>query len=407
MSFSQLFDALVVLLTYVGIALGRVPRLRMNRATIALTGAAVLVVTHALTEDQMFKALDLGTLILIFSMMILNANLRLAGFFDLVGYRVLTIARSPRVLLALIIVAAGVLSALFLNDPVCVLFTPLVIDVTLQAKRNPIPYLLGLATAANVGSTATITGNPQNLLIGQASGIPYFTFLLHLGPVAIVGLFVCWAVIVLIYRKEFSGTITFEPFELPLPRRYQRLLWRSLVVIGLMLAAFFLGLPIASTAFVAACALLITRLKPEKMLNIDWNLLVFFSGLFIVTGAIEVSGLSAKIFEALNPVLNGGIAPLSLATAVLSNVISNVPAVLLLRSVIPTLPNPQNAWLTLAMASTLAANFTLLGSVANLIVAEEAKQQGIRLSFGAYLRVGVPITIITLMIGIIWLSITP
>ena len=166
-----------------------------------------------------------------------------------------------------------------------------------------------------------------------------------------------------------------------------------------------LGFPIASAAFIAAGALLVTRLKPDKMLNIDWTLLVFFSGLFIVTGAIEVSGLSAKLFELLTPVVNGGIVPLSLATAVLSNIISNVPAVLLFRSVIPTLPDPQTAWLTLPMASTLAGNFTLLGSVANLIVAEIAGQRGIKLSFGAYLRVGIPITIITLFIGIVWLSV--
>src|SRR5581483_12446373 len=149
-------------------------------------------------------AIDLGTIMLLFAMMVINVNLRLAGFFDLVGSHVLKLAHSPRVLLALVIVASGVLSALFLNDPVCLLFTPLVVDVTKRAERDPVPYLIGLATAANVGSTATITGNPQNLIIGQASGIPYLTFLTHLAPVSLLGLLVCWVMIVLIFRKEFQ-----------------------------------------------------------------------------------------------------------------------------------------------------------------------------------------------------------
>ncbi len=403
MTSSQLLDGFIVLLTYAGVAVGRVPRFGMNRATITLVGAAALIAVHALTEEQAFKAIDLGTLTLLFSMMILNANLKLAGFFDLIGHHVLRLAHSPRVLLALVIAASGVLSALFLNDPVCVLFTPLVVEVAQRSKRNPVPYLLGLATSANVGSTATITGNPQNLLIGQASGIPYFTFVLHLAPVAIAGLFVCWLVIVLLYRDEFKGRL--GAIDLPQPRTYPPLLWRSLVVVGLLLIAFLVGLPIATAAFLAAAALLVTRLKPDKTLHIDWSLLVFFSGLFIVTGAIEASGLSAKMFDVLRPVVTGGVAPLSLVTAALSNVISNVPAVLLFRPIVPSLPDSQTAWLTLAMASTLAGNLTLLGSVANLIVAEIAKQHGVKISFGAYLRIGLPITVITLIIGVIWLSI--
>jgi Na+/H+ antiporter NhaD/arsenite permease-like protein len=285
-----------------------------------------------------------------------------------------------------------------------VMFTPLVVDVTLRAKRNPLPYLMGLATGANVGSTATITGNPQNLLIGQASAIPYLTFAAHLAPIALAGLVVCWLVIVLLYPGEFRQPMTAPEVRPPVIRR--GLLAQSLSVTGLLLAAFLLGAPIASASFVAAGLLLITRIEPEKLLRVDWELLVFFAGLFIVTGALETTGLSERLFTAIEPIIGGGVAPLSLATAGLSNIVSNVPAVLLFRPIVPTLPDPEQAWLTLAMSSTLAGNLTLIGSVANLIVAETAARRGVHLSFGAYLRAGIPITIITILIGIAWLSLT-
>jgi Na+/H+ antiporter NhaD/arsenite permease-like protein len=392
----------IVLATYAGVAVGRVPKLRMNRATIALVGAAALIAIGAINEKQAYAALDMGTILLLGAMMVINANLRMAGFFSLVTDRVLRLAQTPRMLLALVIIASGVLSAIFLNDPVCILFTPLVVELTQRLKRNPIPYLVGLAAAANVGSTATITGNPQNLIIGQASGIPFLTFMAHLGPVAVIGMGICWGIIVLVYPSEFKGQL--EKAELPAPQTYPPLLNRTmLVVVGLMIA-FLAGLPIVSSACIAAGLLLVSRLRPTKLLAIDWELLAFFGGLFIVTGAIEVTGLSQQLFTATASLLHGGIGALSLTTAALSNIVSNVPAVLLLRPEIASFPNPQQAWLTLAMASTLAGNLTLLGSAATLIVAEVDKSRGVTLSFMAYLRAGIPITLLTLLVGILWLS---
>lgn len=394
-------EGAIILLTYAGVAIGRVPGLRMNRATIALVGAALLIAMRTITEQQAFESLDLRTLVLLFAMMVINANLRMAGFFALVGDRVLRLARTPHALLALVVVASGVLSALFMNDPVCVLFTPLVVELTQRLRRDPIPYLLGLATAANVGSTATITGNPQNLIIGQASGIPYATFLSVLGPVALVGLVICWCVIVLLYRDEFRGKL--EAMEMPSVRTYQPLLSRTMLVVGGLLVAFLIGLPIASSAFVAAGLLLISRLRPAKLLDVDGELLAFFSGLFIVTGAIEVTGLGERLFAAVSPLLQSGVPTFSLVTALTSNVVSNVPAVLLFRPEVAGFPNPTQAWLTLAMASTLSGNLTLLGSVANLIVAGIAEKRGVRLGFVTYLKVGVPITMLTIVIGVLWL----
>jgi Na+/H+ antiporter NhaD/arsenite permease-like protein len=406
MSFLSWLSLAVIILTLVGVALGQFPRLWMNRATIALVGATLLVALSALTLDQAYKALDLNTLTLLLAMMVINVNLRLSGFFQLVSARVSQWASSPKILLALIIVTSGVLSALFLNDTVVLMYTPLVLEIAMSLDRDPIPYLIGLVTAANIGSTATITGNPQNMLVGLASKIPFVTFSAYLAPIAIVSLFVAWAIVVLIYPKEFkSGPFAKHP-QVPV-QPFKPLLYKSLIAVGLMLVAFVLGVPIPLAAMAAAAWLLITRrIKPDRIFRgIDWSLLIFFAGLFVVTGAIETLGFSQQLFAVAAPIAEAGVLPLTLVSVVLSNLVSNVPAVLLFRSLIPSFPNPQQAWLTLAMATTLAGNLTLLGSVANLIVAETAKAHGVNLSFKEYLKAGVPITLVTLTIGVLWLSI--
>ena len=399
---------LVILLTLVGVAVGRYPWLRMNRATIALVGATALILLGAIPLQQAYAALDLNTLTLLFAMMVINVNLRLAGFFQLVTSQVIRWARSPRALLALFIVVSGVLSAIFLNDTIVLMFTPLVLEITTALRRNPIPYLVGLVSAANIGSAATITGNPQNMIIGIASGIPFVTFTAYLAPVAIAGLALAWLVLVLVYRQELSGEQFAQTYRMP-PRTYRPLLRKSMLAAGLMLAAFVAGLPIPLAALAAAALLLITRrLKPRRVfIEMDWALLIFFSGLFIVTGAIETTGLTERLFAIARPIAEQGVAALSLVAVVLSNLVSNVPAVLLFRPLVPGFPDPQRTWLTLAMATTLAGNLTLLGSVANLIVAETAKARGVHLSFGEYLKAGVPITVSTLALGIVWLSFIP
>lgn len=395
----------VIVITLVGVAVGRYPWLRMNRATISITGAVILILIGAISLDKAYAALDLHTLSLLFAMMIINVNLRLAGFFQLVASLVLKLAHTPKGLLALFIITSGMLSAIFLNDTIVLMFTPLVLEITLALRRNPIPYLIGLVSAANIGSTATITGNPQNMLIGISSGIPFVTFTGYLAPVALIGLFIAWIVLILVYRREFADPVL--PAAVPLPQRtYRPLLNKSLLATGLMVLAFIIGMPIPLAALAAAAFLLITRrLKPSRVfVEIDLSLLVFFSGLFIVTEAIQTTGFSEQIFTIAQPVAERGVAALALVATLLSNLVSNVPAVMLFRPLIPTFPDPQKAWLSLAMATTLAGNLTLLGSVANLIVAETAKNRGVQLSFKEYLKSGPAITLITMLIGILWMT---
>jgi len=406
MSSHEWFVAIVATLTLIGVAVGRWPWLKMNRATIALVGATVLVGAGMLTLPQAYAAVDWNTILLLFAMMVLNVNLRLAGFFHLVTSRIVQLARTPRRLLALIVAVSGVLSAIFLNDTLALMLTPLVLDLTLALKRNPLPYLVALVTAANIGSVAAITGNPQNMLVGMASGISFVDFTLALAPVALAGLVVIWLIIPLVYRQEFSSELFAETYRLG-ARQYRPLLRKSLLATALMLVALVAGAPIPLAALLAASLLLFTRrLRPERVFReIDWGLLVFFSALFVVTGAIETSGLGHDLFALLQRWIDAGPASLSGVAIVLSNLVSNVPAVMLFRPVVPTLADPHNAWLTLAMATTLAGNLTLLGSVANLIVAEIARHRGVHLGFVEYLKAGTPIAVVSLLLGILWLSV--
>jgi Na+/H+ antiporter NhaD/arsenite permease-like protein len=405
MSFFHYISLFVIIFTLYGIAVGSYPAFRMNRATIALVGAAILIFIGSISLEQAYDSIDLNTILLLFSMMIINGNLRICGFFKLLSSKIISFAKSPNHLLVLIIFSSGLLSAFFLNDTIVIIFTPLVIEVTLALKRNPIPYLIGLVASANIGSSATIIGNPQNMIIGVSSGISFSKYALYQTPPALIGLVIVWLVLLIIYKKEFRK-VRFEKLEIEEVKPYRPLLIKSIISSILMIIAFFLGVPVTLAAFGGASMLLITRrLKPERVfLEIDWSLLVFFSALFIVTKSIETAGFGKFLSLTLEPYITQGTASFAISSAFLSNIVSNVPAVLLYRPIIPNLINPEQAWLILGMATTFAGNLTLIGSVANLIVAESAKKRFINLSFKEYLKSGLVITFFSLLFGIIWFN---
>lgn len=395
----------IVLLTFIGIAVGRYPIIKSNRTTIALMGVALLLLTRQVAFDRLPDYIDFDTIILLFSMMIINANLKLAGFFTLASRWLVKWARTPRSFLALELLLVGVLAALFLNDTVCLMFAPFLISLMDSLKRNPIPYLIALATASNVGSTATLTGNPQNMIVGIASGIPYAQFSLALLPVALLGLGVIWLVLVRMFPFDFLNERFISGTDLASNDISKPLLIKTLLITAGLLAAFLAGAPIALTAFLAASLLLITRRhQPQTVFaEFDWSLLVLFSALFIVSGSLETSGVTTQFVDLKRLSAGANVWNLSLITAGLSNVVSNVPAVLLLKPVVAGMENARIGWLTLASASTLAGNLTLLGSVANLIVAETAARWRVDLSFWKYTKPGLVITLITLAINTGWL----
>ncbi|MEH1807267.1 anion transporter [Nostoc sp.] len=391
------FRYIIIGLTYIGLGLGYLPGLRMNRASIALVGAALLMAFGVLDLKEAWQAIDYKTLVFLFGMMVISTNLAYAGFFQLTLDTVTHFTRSPLGLLIVLTFGSGILSAFFLNDTIALILTPLVLGLTQTLKLNPIPYLLALAGATNLGSVATLSGNPQNILIGSFSGISYLDFAKALTPIALVSLLIQIALLWWLYPDVRSTKSC--PSVTPVRYRiFKPLLTKSLLITGGLLIAFLIGIPPAQATFIAASLLFITRrIKPQRVLNkVDWDLLVMFSGLFVVTAGVEKLGI-LNLFSGLvyNPLSILGI------TALLSNLVSNVPAVLLLQHL---LPHPDTkTWLLLAAGSTLAGNLTLLGSVANLIVAEAVAKLGYQLSFWEHLRFGLPLTVLTLILTYFWI----
>lgn len=397
--------AVIFTASYIAIAIGKIPGLSIDRAGIALVGASLMVVSGALTPEEAYQAIDLDTITLLLGVMIVVANLRLSGFFAAATGWIARRARQPLVLLAAVIGSSGFFSAFLVNDTICLVLTPLVLDLTARLGRKPLPYLLALAMASNVGSTATITGNPQNIMIGSFSRIPYAAFTAALGPVALAGLVAIMVLIVVFFRGAFAGE-TWPYQDLPPPRINRPLTWRALIATAAMVALFFAGQPPAKVAIAIGGVLLLTRrLKSTRIYaEIDWSLLLMFAGLFIIVAGAQRVLLTPEMIGAIGRAHLDHVPVLAAVTAIVSNIVSNVPAVLMIRPFIEPMPNHDLAWLTVAMASTLAGNFTVLGSIANLIVVQKAAARGIVISFWDYFRVGAPLTLITLGIGVFWLS---
>jgi len=397
--------AVIFVGSYLALAIGRIPGMAIDRAGIALVGAGLMVASGALTLEEAYKAIDLDTITLLLGMMIIVASLRLSGFFALAAVWVMDRARGPLILLIVVVATSGIFSAFLVNDAICLVLTPLVLKVTQAMGRKTMPYLLAVAMASNIGSTATITGNPQNIMIGSFSHIPYTRFALTLGPVALAGLIVTVILIALFHRDEFAkGPRLKAP---PPDLRVNRVLViRALLATGIVIALFFLGQAPAKAAIIVGGLLLLTRrVKSWRIYSeIDWSLLLMFAGLFIIVAGAERSLLTPERIAAVGRLDLDRIPVLTGVTAVLSNIVSNVPAVLMMKPFVEPLKDHDTAWLTMAMASTLAGNFTVLGSIANLIVVQKAAVSGVRIGFWDYFRVGAPLTIITLAIGIFWLS---
>ncbi|MDT8069454.1 MAG: anion transporter [Terriglobia bacterium] len=394
---------LIFLASYLVFALGKFPGLKIDRPGMAIIGAVLMVAFRIVPAGEAFRFIDFGTIVLLFSMMLLVGYLHLAGFFEWVTEHVIANLQ-PRHLLPAVIFMTGILSAFFVNDIVCLVLVPFVLLATRRMGLKPLPYLLAVATSANIGSVATITGNPQNMLIGSFSGISYRQFLFHLGPVALIGLLLDWLIIRWLCAPQLAAT---EPADTSpaTPHIETQQLRKPAIVIALVLIGFIGGVPPAMMAAVGAAIMLITRTRSPRLVydEVDWGLLVFFIGLFLIVGGAENAGLTRYLFSIANRfnLQNAGI--FTATTAILSNIVSNVPAVMVLKTLVPGFSNPHTGWLVLAMASTLAGNLTITGSVANLIVVERAHDE-VHIGFWDYSRVGIPVTLVTLAVGWAWLA---
>jgi len=399
----RIFAAYAVFLgSYLVFAIGKFPGMKIDRPGAAIIGAVLMVAFRIVLPRDVLRFIDFNTIVLLFSMMLIVGYLRLAGFFGWITELILTRLK-PHHLLPTVIFTCGLLSAFFVNDIICLVMVPFVLSATRKLGVKPLPYLLAVATASNVGSVATITGNPQNMLIGSLSGIKYSSFLLYLAPVAVVGLLLDWFVLHITFsRAGMVDPSLAMPIAAEAGDRAQ--LIKPGIVVAIILAGFIAGVPPALMAALGAAMMLITRSRDPKQVygQVDWGVLVFFVGLFVIVGGADKAGLVnllldfAKTWNLQSPAI------FTVAVAAISNLVSNVPAVMLLKSVVPGFTNSHTGWLILAMSSTLAGNLTITGSVANIIVVERAKPE-VDISFRDYFKVGLPVTLLTLGFGLAWL----
>jgi Na+/H+ antiporter NhaD/arsenite permease-like protein len=402
---------LIFLLTYILVALGENSPRKLDRPTAALLGAVLMVATGALSRAEARAAIDLRTLSVLFGLMLLLNILKQSGFPTWLAFRALGRCRSPQSLLALVVFTAGFGSALMLNDTVCLLGTPLLLEMTAQAGLPATPFLLAMATSANIGSVMTLTGNPQNIIIGHASGWTWSGFALRMAPMGSICLAANWLVLALIFRRRLAKVCFMKPTGPPPDLRVQRrLALKSVLVFTGLIFTFLWGWPMDFTAVAAGTVLLLWSNNPprETLTRIDWPLLLFFAGLFIVVqGFIKADALFLNHLEEwLTPLSHQldwrNIGILSAAIVTGSNLFSNVPLVLIVSHWLHDLAHAQFLWLLLALTSTLAGNLTLFGSVANVIVAQGAQKQS-PLKFSDFLWVGIPITIVTTALGVLLL----
>ena len=397
----------VFAVVYLGMILGGLPFLQLDRTGIALLGAIALVGLGVLTPEAAAQSIHLPTLLLLFSFMVISAQMRLGGFYTRVTLGIADLPLSPPMLLLAVIVAVAALSAVFSNDVVCLATAPVLIDACLQRRLDPVPYLLGLACAANVGSAATLIGNPQNMLIGQVLGLSFADYFLEAIAPVLLGLAATWGVIAWQARGRWRTVLDDPPPERRADHAtYDR--WQTCKGLGIaaaLIGAFLLSdLPREVLALAGAGLLLMSRkLHSHKMLGlVDWELLILFIGLFVVNHALEQTGLAARAVEWLAqagvPLSDTG--PLFVATLVLSNVVSNVPAVMLL---LPAATEPFSGPL-LALVSTLAGNFFIVGSIANIIVVDAARRRGIAIDWRSHARAGVPVTLVSLAFTAGWFA---
>jgi Na+/H+ antiporter NhaD/arsenite permease-like protein len=383
--------------------LGEIPGLALDRTGVALLGALVLVATERVTPASAWGSVDVPTLTLLFGLMVVSAQFRLGGFYTWLTRRIVAAPLDPPALLAAVVVVSGALSALLANDIVCLAVAPLLVEGCARRGLDPVPFLLALACSANVGSAATLIGNPQNMLIGQTLRLSFGGFLKDALVPSAVGLVLVWGIVLLTARGRWAARTPPPAVDASPLDRWQTA--KGLVVLGLLVLGFlFAPVPREVLALGAAALLLTSRRMASRDLIglVDWHLLVLFIGLFVVNHAVAQHGLAARATVSLRAagVDLGDMRWLFPATAVLSNLVSNVPAVMLL---LPHARHPL-AGPILALSSTLAGNLLVVGSIANIIVVDQARALGVRIGWREHARVGVPVTLATLLVAAAWLA---
>lgn len=394
---------IIFIITYIGIIFTRLPKVNIDRPSAAFTGAVAMIVFGVISFEDAIKSIDFNTITLLLGMMIIVSTLKIEGFFSLIASKTISYSHSRNKLLIIIVFITGIASAFLVNDAVVLLFTPIIISICRKTNLNPIPYLIAEILSSNIGSTMTITGNPQNMLIGISSNISYVDFLIKLLPISLIGMIIIVFVVKLFYRKHFQDKSTLE-FITDYQYDFNKMRISVLIFLLVILGFFFgkiLSLSIPIIALIgASLILLFGKAKPSSVIkDVDWVLLLFFACLFILVSSIQSLGLLDRFINIeLNENLSGivGLHSLSL---VMSQILSNVPYTVLMTPLMEVVNN-ENLWLALASSATLAGNATIIGAMANLIVIESSEKENVKISFWEFFKIGILTTIITLLLSI-------
>jgi Na+/H+ antiporter NhaD/arsenite permease-like protein len=386
-------------LTYLGIAFGRVPGLKLDRTGIVMLGAIAIMVFGGFQTPQVIGFIDWPTLLMLFGFFVLSAQLRLSGFFDAVANGIARRLSNPARFLLLLMIATAVLSAFLNHDIVCFVFTP-VVAVALSSKQlNPVPFLVAIAVASNIGAAATFVGNPQDMLIAQVTGLGFGHYVLWCCVPVLFALACAYAIIWMLSRQHLVAKQTASVSSAVSDPPYNRFhTIKGLVILGVVIGLFFTTLPKALVVMTAAAIHLASpKFRTQDLLRlVDWPILVLFMGLFVVTGAFQATGYGGQAMQWL---AHAGLPlqslpVLALVTAALSNLINNAAAVMLLLKV-AHITQPTAAYV-LALANSFGGSLIIVGSVSNIIVVQQARELGISISFREFARLGIPVTLAAL-----------
>jgi len=402
------FALIIFLITYAGVAIGEIPGLALDRTGIALIGAILMVVFGVLSTKEAILSIDISTILLLYGLMVLSSQFRLGGFYTWTALKITKFMDKPERFLLVLMIVSAVLSAILANDIVCLAFTPVLTVSLMNAGLNPIPFLIGLAVSSNIGSASTIIGNPQNMLIGQLGKLDFGHFFLWCTPPSLLSLIGAYFVINIIYSKNFVGNNS--------PAIIERRAWASfnrhqstkgIIATIILIILFFTDIPREISAISIAGLLLCSRsMHTRSILGfIDWHLITLFCALFIVIRGIEAVNLPFTMVEFLK---GSGLDIHNLYiltgfSTLLSNIVSNVPATMLITKFLDPLNHTQ--WYVLAISSTFAGNLITIGSIANLITFEQAKEYGVNIGFKEHAKVGIPVTLASILITIVWIII--
>jgi len=396
----------IAVITYTGVALGGIPGLALDRTGIALLGAIGMVVSGELSTRDAVMSIDMPTILLLYGLMVLSSQFRLGGFYTRLAVKITAFMQNSQKFLLAVMTISAALSAVLMNDVVCLAFTPVLTVSLLNAGRNPVPFLIGLAVSSNIGSAATIIGNPQNMLIGQLGMLDFGRFFLWCAPPSLMSLGAAYLIIRTIYRKDLAkkaapGGVTDDSW--PSFNRHQSS--KAVAAMLLLIGLFFTNIPREISAISIAGLLLCSRrMHTRSILGlVDWHLITLFCGLFIVIKGMETTGLPLMVIEsfASRGIDIRNVFTLTAVSGILSNIVSNVPATMLLTKFLD--PAKHLQWYVLAISSTFAGNLITIGSIANLITFEQARVYGVKVGFWEHAKVGIPVTLVSFGITVGWM----